>query len=276
MTSMTSTTSLFEPVRLGPDGSGEFVATEQARGPWDPQHCHGGPVGALLTRAVESCEPGDTEWHVARVTVELTRPVPIGRPLGLTTATERGGRRVSLVSGVLRDGDTEVARVRGLRVRRADLVLPTGALDVAVPFPSTPDASSPQPFVMAGDGPSFGSSACELRFAEGSWMEPGPVAVWIRLAVPVIPGELPTGAQRAAAAADFGNGVSAVLPWDEFVFINPDLTVHLAHPPRGDWVGLRARTRLAGTGTGLAESEIHDESGVVGRSVQSLYVDRRP
>ena len=45
--------------------------------------------------------------------------------------------------------------------------------------------------------------------------------------------------QRAVAAADFGNGISRVLDWNEWLFINTDLTVHLHREPEGEWVGAR-------------------------------------
>jgi hypothetical protein len=77
------------------------------------------------------------------------------------------------------------------------------------------------------------------------------------------------------AAADFGNGVSAVLDWDAFAFINPDLTVYLERDPVGRWIGLDARTRVAADGTALAESVLFDERGRVGRALQSLLVQPR-
>lgn len=271
---------------IGADGRVE--ATEHARGPWDPSACHGGPVAALLVRAVEQCEPGGVEWHVARVTVELTRPVPVRRPLTLETVLERPGRRVSLVGAVLTDGETEVARARGLRIRRADLPLPAGTVVPDARFPADPDAGTLEAPSFGGHSPAgtgsgadpaldvtFAGTACEHRFATGGWTVPGPVDVWIRLLVPVVHGETPTGAQRAAAAADFGNGVSSALDWERHLFINPDLTVHLLRPPAGEWIGLRAASHLTGLGVGMAESALHDEHGQVGRSVQSLYLDRR-
>lgn len=269
-----TTGALFEPA-----GGERYVPTEYSRGPWDPAHCHGGPIAALLARAVERCDPGDVDWHVARLTIELTRPVPVGRPLTLTSRLERPGRRVSLVAGHLVDGDTEVARVRGLRIRRDQLDVPAVAADPAGgEFPAAPDDSRREPLRLTADDPdvvSFARSASEHRFAAGSWIEPGPVAVWIRLTVPVLPDEVPTGTQRVAAAADFGNGVSSVLPWDEFVFINPDLTVHLVRPADGEWIGLLASTSIGTHGGGLAQSALHDTVGPVGRSLQSLYVAPR-
>ncbi len=98
---------------------------------------------------------------------------------------------------------------------------------------------------------------------------------WARLLVPVVPGEEPTPWQRAVGIADFGNGLSAVVPFDgTSLFINPDLTVHLWREPVGEWIGLDAVTRTSPTGIGLAESAVWDRSGRVGRSLQSLFLDR--
>lgn len=267
-------------------GDHSYLATDASRGPWDPAHCHGGPVAALLTRAVERHDTGAVTWQLARVTIELIRPVPVGRPLHLSVETERPGRRVSLVAATLVDPtggvdgtSVEVARVRGLRIRDTDLPLPPGTPLPQDRFPLPPEESRLEPMrsQVAGEPlvTSFATTSCEHRFASGSWIEPGPVDVWIRLRVPVVAGEEPSGAQRAAAAADFGNGVSAALGWDDHLFINPDLTVHLVRPPSGEWIGLRAVTHLASRGLGLAESALHDVTGPVGRSVQSLYLDRR-
>jgi hypothetical protein len=81
--------------------------------------------------------------------------------------------------------------------------------------------------------------------------------------------------QRAAAAADFGNGVSWVLPFDDWIFLNPDLTLHLAREPWGEWIGLDALTLPSDQGMALAESAIFDEHGRLGRAAQSLLLQRR-
>ena len=80
---------------------------------------------------------------------------------------------------------------------------------------------------------------------------------------------------RAAAVADFGNGVSATLPFDRFLFINADLVLHLQREPRGEWVGLDARTIMHPGGSGLSESVMHDEQGPIGRAFQTLVVAPR-
>lgn len=274
------TGALFEPA-----GDGRWVATEFARGPWDPRACHGGPVAALLARSIERVDTDtDTDtpidWQVSRLTVELTRPVPVGRELTITTEVERPGRRVSLVASRLTDGETEVARVRALRIRNQSMPLPPETVRPLDVIPGVPDGVPTQRVTWAvGDGPAFHTHGCEHRFTEGAWDQPGPVAVWIRLRLPVVEGEVPTGVQRAAAAADFGNGVSTGLPYEGFTFINPDLTVSLVRAPVGEWIGMRTATHYghaaASSGSGLAESELFDAEGRVGRSVQMLFIDER-
>lgn len=268
-----------EPVRPLFDVDGEqVVATEMSRGPWDPRHCHGGPVSALLARSVEQAgaTSGDGPWQVARLTIELTRPVPVLSPMRLTTEVERPGRKVSLVSSVLTADGTEVARVRALRIRAADVPLDDDANLGVDTMPGGPsDGRLERPSWAASELVAFHSHGCDHRFVVGSWAEPGPVAVWIRLRRPVVDHEIPTGLQRVAAAADFGNGVSGSLPYEHYTYINPDLTVHLLRPPVGEWVGMRTTSWYGPAGAGLAESALFDEAGRLGRSCQSLFVEAR-
>jgi len=251
------------------------VATEHARGPWDPGACHGGPVAAMLVRASSGVEPAEPDrWQLARITVELVRPVPVGEPLTVAAELERPGRNVSLVAATLQDGAGRVvARSRALRVRTAEVPLRGGHL----PEP---------PFGPAGVGrverPSWSSehlafhnAAVEMRFVHGTFAAPGPVSAWMRVAVPLLPGSPLTGPERAVATADFGNGVSSELDPDEFTYVNPDLTVHLLRAPRGEWIGMRSSSQYGPLGAGLAESALFDADGRVGRSVQSLLVAAR-
>jgi hypothetical protein len=268
--------SLFEAA----DG-GRWVATDLARGPWDPQACHGGPVAALLARELERADGAtDETWQLARTTIELTRPVAIGRPLRARTTVERPGRRVSVVASTLLDGETVVAMARGLRIELHDLTLPPETSEPVDDAPERPDhgVEIPTTWKPIADV-AYHSDACELRLVEGSWTEPGPVGVWIRLRAEVVPDERPSGVQRVAAAADFGNGVSAGIGSDRFTFINPDLTIHLGRPPVGAWIALRAEShygsRTGTAGAAFAESALYDERGRVGRSVQSLIIRPR-
>ena len=262
-----------------PAGADAWTATDYARGPWHPDFCHGGPVAALLTRAAEKEHAADgVEWQLAHLTVELTRPVPVLRELTLTTRLERPGRKVSVVTAALHDGETMVASSRSVRIRRADLRFPDDLVVPEDPPPGDP-ADADQQWIEweVADETTFHTDSCEHRVAGGSLSAPGPVAVWIALRCAVVPDEQPTGAQRAAAVADFGNGVSSALDTERFSFINPDLTVHFARPPRGEWIALRAAThygdRTRSSGAAFAESALYDRAGRFGHAAQSLFVD---
>jgi Thioesterase-like superfamily len=256
--------AFFEP--LGPD---RFQATELTRGPWDPGLQHAGPPAALLGRAIEG--HGDRAGlRVARISFEIARPVPIAE-LTAATRTLRGGRSVELVEATLRSGDTEVMRATALRIRTAELDLPAEL----VPGPRLPGPSAGrvEPFFPTGKEVGY-HTAMEFRFVAGSFLEPGPATVWMRMRHPLVPGEPPSPLCRVLVAADSGNGVSAALDFRTWRFINPDLTVYLLRHPAGEWVALEAATTAA-DGIGLADTTLHDEHGPIGRSAQALFVDHR-
>ena len=249
-----------------------FVPGTHTRGPWDPRHQHGGAPAALLARAVEQVETAGP-MQVARLTYELLRPVPI-EPLQLSTSVIRPGKKVQLVQASLHHDDVEVVRLTALRIRVADLPVPEGLLDPP-PAPG-PEAGRETHFPgRTGEEVSFFGSAIEARAVQGGFDAPGPAVVWFRLRVPVVAGEEPSPLVRVAAASDFGNGISWVLPPDRFVFINPELTVHLSRPPDGEWVCLQSTTVPGPSGVGLAESALYDQRGRIGRAVQALLLDAR-
>ena len=140
----------------------------------------------------------------------------------------------------------------------------------AVPPPARPAEETPPPH-------DFGyGHAVELRFAAGGWFEPGPATAWTRLKVGIVGDEPPSPLQRVLAVADSGNGISAVMSWDEWLFINPELSVHVLRPPVGEWVVLDAATTIATGGAALARSVLSDETGPVAYGAQSLLVAPRP
>ena len=57
---------------------GRFAASELTRGPWDPAHQHAGPPIALVCREIEAAAGLHGLGHLARLTANLLRPVPIG------------------------------------------------------------------------------------------------------------------------------------------------------------------------------------------------------
>ncbi|MBV9662258.1 MAG: thioesterase family protein [Acidimicrobiales bacterium] len=247
-------------------------------GPWSPDAQHGGPVAALLAGAAEAAIdpvfPG-IEVQTVRLTVELIRPVPL-TPLEVTASVVRPGKKVQLVEVTLRAGPDpgqDVARARGLRIRREAMDVPIDRTPPVAPRPELQDGND-ETEERGGPRTAF-AEAMDLRFVKGSWEELGPVTMWTRLKVPVIEGQEPSALQRAVAAADFGNGVSRVLDIERHLFINPDLTVALARVPDGEWLCFDVVSRLSPEGYGQAESQIFDSAGPIGRAVQSLLVEER-
>jgi hypothetical protein len=252
-----------------------FVATEQARGPWDPRALHGGAPAALIASAFERMRPG-ADLRIGRMAFEFLRPIPLA-PLELRTRLVRPGRRVQELAAELLAGDEAVVRASALRVSEVpDAVAAAAPAPREVDAPLAP-ASSGKPIRFAldgGEGASFGATAMEMRWLSDP-KELGPGRVWMRPRHPLLPGEPLSALARLAATADFGNGVSATLPFDRFVFINADLSLHLQRAPHGEWIGLDARTLLHRAGAATAESVLHDELGPVGRAFQTLVVQPR-
>jgi len=259
--------ALFEP-----DGS-RFVATELARGPWTPEALHGGPPAALLARCAERADGADG-MMIARLTVELLRPVPVS-VLAVETRLLRPGRKVQLVGASLHAGDTEVARATALRIRTIDLPIPDELSQPEPPPGPETVRASVSPGIALRDYPGFHNQGVEHRFVAGAFDRAGPATDWIRLRVPLVAGE-PTGPlARVTAVSDFGNGLSWVLPRGQgWQFINPDLTIALYRYPVGEWVCLEAATYVGSQGVGQAESVLWDERGRIGRALQSLLLDR--
>jgi hypothetical protein len=247
-------------------GDGRYRATERTSGPWDPRHQHAGPPSALLTGLLERTEPRP-EMALARVTVEILGAIPITE-LQVSTSVERPGRSVELLAGEVRADGRAVLRARAWRV----LGSPAGT-DASPPAGLPEQEDVPPPTL----GETFGyAHAVEWRWVHGGWEDRGPAAVWSRMRVPVVEGEEPSPRQRVMVVADSGNGVSNVLDWGRYLFINTELTVHFLREPVGEWVLLDAQTQIAEGGAGLATSVLSDRTGPVARGGQALLVAPRP
>ena len=247
-----------------------FEPSELTRGPWDPEAQHAGPPAALLVRALEAA--GNPRGkQIGRVTFEILRPVPLVE-LRVEADVVRPGRSVELLEATLTDGDGVLMRASAWRLRTE-----------AVGLDPAPEVEAP------GHGPSDGEhrdffptgaevgyhTAMEYRFVSGSFLEPGPAVVWMRMRHALVEGEDPSPLQRVAVAADSGNGVSAALDYRRFLFINTDLTIHLHRMPEGEWVCLDAVTRPEAEGVGMADTLLWDERGRIGRAAQTLLVRAR-
>jgi acyl-coenzyme A thioesterase PaaI-like protein len=297
-----------------PEGEGRYTPTEYARGPWDPRAQHGGAPATLIAGAFERMEPG-AELPFARLSFSFLRPVPLAplqlttrivrpgrrvqeleaelRAVGTPDGAAGSGSGAGGATSGPKDGEL-VCRAHALRILPAPEELPALALRVVEtheppPLPGREEGHSVHFAPGGGEYTSFAASAMEMRFLHGRPLKGqlpevgvssahspvGTAGVWMRLCRPVLPGEVPTPLVYAMAAADFGNGIAAVLPFDEYVFINADLAITLNRRPEGEWIGLDARTMLHPGGIAWAESVMHDERGPFGLATQALVVQPR-
>ena len=260
------------PALFAPAGEG-FRAASLTRGPWDARMMHGGAPAALLAHAIEQTQPG-AELAVTRLTLELLGGVPVG-DVEVVTELTRPGKRFQVVDATLTADGRRACLARAVRVRRAEM--PDAAalsppLRVAAPLPG-PDAGEPWLRLVEGDD-LFYPGATEIVLVGGATGS-GHAIAWIRLRGDLLPGVAPSPLARACAAADFSNGLSAILPFHAWLFVNTELTVHLHREPVGEWIGLDAHTVTGVAGFGLASGVLHDAGGPIGTCAQSLFVQRR-
>lgn len=252
------------------DGS-TVTTTELAAGPWDPRLQHGGAPSSLAVWAAEQIAT-QVPMRIARVTVDLLRPVPVAE-LTIDTTVLREGRKIQLVQVRLLAGNAEVTRAVVLKVRTIDQPLPEEARppSARVPPPKNVPAIG---MGLPASSASFGSNF-EIRRIQGGFADPGPGKVWFHQHRALISGQPLSPAMRAVAVADFSNGISALLPFTDWTFINGDLTVSLAREPQGEWIYSEAETWAAPDGVGSATARLADRQGFFGHAIQSLILERR-
>jgi acyl-coenzyme A thioesterase PaaI-like protein len=250
------------------DGN-RVVTSPNAAGPWDPGMQHGSAPAALAVWAAEAI-PTREPMQIARVTIDLMRPVPVA-PLTLATEVLREGRKIQLCAvrlyadGVLTVGATV------LKIKTQVLTLPSDVADPPLELPG-PDQSRVDPANFSNSPFVTGIS---LRAARGRFGVPGPGAIWYRVDRALVEGSAISQAMRAVVASDFCNGTSAALDFRLWTFLNADLTVSLAREPVGEWILVDAESWIGPDGAGLAIARLADSRGYFGRAIQSLVIEKR-
>jgi len=249
--------------RIGPDA---FMAHDTAEGPWTPGFCHGGAPAGLIVHAADEVRTAG-EMAVARVTVDLMRPVPVGE-LKVDARIAREGKKLQLVDVEIRAVDALVARGSVLRLRREEqpevLTIPTA------------DFAGPELGTLTGPPSGVGfSQLFDMRAVAGSFDALGPAAVWLRMSGPLVADERMSAATLAAASADFASGIAGVLPFDTWSYPSTDLTVSLAREPVGPWLLVDAECWAGAEGRGVTHARLGDALGWFGRSMQTTIFERR-
>lgn len=257
-----------------PLGDGRFMPTVLARGPWSPEHQHGGAPTALMTRAVEQIETAQP-MRLVRITSEFFGALPIAE-MKVSAEVVRPGRRVQWVEVRIEVEGRIAMRAMALQMRVEEGVSPQVALEPP-PLPQ-PGEGLDHAIDTEQAGVMFAGTAMDVRLAgpKTNWLDQGPGRAWFRLQVPLVAGEEPTPQQRAVSASDFSNGIGAALDWSEWLFVNSDLTVTLLREPVGEWISVDATMRISGDGTAVTESRLADSAGGIGTAGQSLFVSPMP
>ena len=235
------------------------VATELARGPWDPRRAArrraGGAAGARVRALLARAGPAARAGHLRVRAPGAARPLLVSRRGGapgparelleaLDRATATGSRWSA--RGRCASRAERARRRAGVRRRRRSRARARTRRTTSAP----PDGRCSPP------------TRSRSASSQGAFREPGPATAWFRLRVPLVAGEQPSPLQRLAAAGDFGNGIATELDWDEHIFINPDLTLYIEREPVGEWVALQSRD--AGrrrAASAIAESVLWDDRG---------------
>ncbi len=248
------------------------IASPNAAGPWSPDMQHGSAPTALVTFAAEAM-PAPVPMQIARVTIDLMRPVPLA-PLDIETKVLRQGRKIQLCEVRLKADDVLVVQGTVLKIRTeamGDLPPETAERPVEV---TSPDQSVAEPTDRWRNPFVKGLS---VRSARGRFGVPGTGAgaIWYRVDRPLIEGAPISQVMRAAVASDFCNATSMALDFRHWTFLNADLTISLSRTPVGEWILLDGESWVGPDGAGLATARLGDARGYFGRAIQSLVIARR-
>lgn len=274
MNPSTGEVAIAVPLGAPGEATGRFELTGMARGPWQEDAAHGGAPAGLLARAAESLGAAD-DLRLASLSLAFNGPVSLGE-VEVRAELVKPGRRQRVVAVSIEGDGRSLIEGRAVLIRRGKVELPEEAL-VDSPRLEGPEGKRQIDRSKWADGEldAFHRNANSVVAVHGGPDRLGVEgAVWIRLEVPLVADEVTSGAQRAVAAADFGNGVAHPIPWGDFLFINCDLNVSLLREPVGEWIGLESRTEVDPNGSGLTTTRLYDENGRFGIAGQTLFVDR--
>jgi hypothetical protein len=228
-------------------------------GPWDPNSLHGRVVAGLLARELEQ-NYGDPGFQFARLTVDMFR-LPKLDALEVSSQQVRVGNRIRVADATITQYGEEVARGRGVLLRRAEN--PAGEVwqpeswDVPEPDTIAPPKNMGGP---GGKGPMW-----DTRPISGGFGTVAQKRMWMRELHPLVDDEPLTPFLRAASASDFAhpfaNSGSGGLE-----FINADITLYLHRDPVGEWIGFEVRNHQSSDGIAIGDCWLYDEQGPIGES----------
>ncbi len=246
-----------------------FIPFPVSAGPWDPNSLHGRVVAGLLARELEQGF-GDPAFQFTRLTVDMFR-LPKLDALEVASQQVRVGNRIRVADATVTQYGEEVARARGVLLRRAEN--PVGEVWRPEPWDVPAPDSIASPEVMQGPPGSKGPM-WDTRPISGGFGAVAQKRMWMREVRPLVDDEPLTPFLRVASAADFAhpfaNSGTAGLE-----FINADISLYLHRDPAGEWVGFEVRNHQSADGVAIGECWLYDESGPIGQSTICAVANRR-
>jgi hypothetical protein len=192
-------------------------------------------------------------------------------PARVETRVVRDGRRIRVVDASVTVGGVEICRGSTVFLRRS--AEPRGETW----FPAEWTVPDPGDIAAMGRGDASKGRwemAWESRDVTGWGQLSEHRQVMVRETRPFVDGEAVTPFMRAALAGDMGNGQLNSSPIG-LAYINADLNLTLARLPRGEWLGLDARSRAAAQGVSVGALDLYDGEGRIGHvSIVSVADDR--
>lgn len=252
-----------------PDGD-RLIPQPTAAGPWFPGVQHGGAVTGLMARAIEMT-PADRPMMLTRMSVDMSRKVPMGSTRVVTNVVRDGRRVQSLSCDYEVDGEI-VGRATAMRIRIDDSVVPDE--QVPDPWPEDTPPSGPEgidDIEITVQGKDFVHNFTMRRQED----IPGRAISWLRLDVPFVAGEETRPMTFAAAAADMISSAGSIMDFDRYLSVNPDLSMQFHREPVGPWIGQRSLVRVSPRGFGSTDAQLFDSTSSIGRSMKSLLIDPR-
>lgn len=251
-----------------------FQPLAAAASGWGPNMQHGGPVSALLTRAMEQHQQPDS--RISRVAVEILGVVPMSQ-VRVRAWVARPGRRIAQLQAEMQAQQADatwqtVAAASAWQLATSDTH--DAAYQAATPVP-LPNIDTPNDTGLLDSWRIGFVNALDWHIESEMNQRGSATMAWLRLKQGIVAGETPSDLQRVMAIADTANGVGARLDARDWVYLNTDLVVHLFDAPTGDWIGLQAETSVGRDGIALSSAIIHTETGPIGQLAQNVLLQRR-
>jgi hypothetical protein len=255
-----------------------FVGTVLTQGGWDRRHMNGAAVLALLGHCLDDV-PTLVPMTLTRLTVDLARPVPVGRPLRVVPDVLREGKKLQLVQLRVVVDDVEHTWATALRLRAADLSEVPGIPESTTATSSGDALLRPRAEVVSMRDVHPGRPG--FLDAIDLWRTPRRdgrgYGYWARLDTPVVAGEVLRASSRITFAFDCANLVGIDQPLDAVTMINPDVTAHVLRPPVDEWIAITGETLVhPAMGRSMTVASFSDGDGLFAQASLSQLVQPQP